>query len=159
MQPGFLFSTGSSSYRSHFKALKITIFSKALRQLHRASRSCSFKLVLPILKVKGWRAATARCEGIHPVPLLTGTLAAPGDTMAAINPASLCSPEIPRQEASNQPLTHLHTGSCHRGASANGTHSREPEPRVNGKGPHQRTCLRGRVGTAQKSTKMRGQDA
>lgn len=106
MQPGFLFSTESSSYRSHFKALKITIFSKALRQLRRASRSCSFKLVFPILKVKGWRAATAPCEGIHPVPLLTGTLAAPGDTMAAINPSSLCSPELPHQEASNQPLTH-----------------------------------------------------
>lgn len=49
-----------SSYRSHFKAIKITIFSNPQKQLLRASSLCSFKPVLPILKAEGG-GNTAHC--------------------------------------------------------------------------------------------------
>lgn len=100
-----------SSYRSHFKAIKVTIISNPQRQLHRASSLCSFKPVLPILKAKGG-GNTARCEGGPFCPFADGCQRArvpwhrqETERLAYAHPASALL-EHTDQAASNQLLPH-----------------------------------------------------
>lgn len=145
-----------SSYRSHFKAIKITIFSNPHRQLHRASSLCSFKPVLHILKAEGG-GNTVRCPStVHSVPPLMsvneygylGITRRHNGWHKPIQPLLSGSTQI-RKPANNC----FHTGRCQRGASVNRTDSRETQPSGNGKGSSPENVSPGKSGNHTKTIK------